>query len=200
VLGYFLSIGVGYMLLEISFLQKLILYLAQPIYSASVCIAGFLIFSGLGSQASRCCQGHSRRTVRLAVLTIVLFLLSIAAFGDRWFGLTLSAPIAWRCVIALASIAPLAFAMGYMFPLGLVGMRQESDALIPWAWAVNGCASVVATVAGPLLAMATGFQTVMLLAGGFYLLAWFCFMGSDDGANRAWGQTPSTKTGKKRHQ
>ena len=51
-MGYFLLIGVGFMLLEIGFLQKLILYLAHPIYSAAVVIASFLVFGGLGSYLS----------------------------------------------------------------------------------------------------------------------------------------------------
>ena len=76
-----------------------------------------------------------------------------------------------RAVLAVALIAPLAFAMGLPFPLVLARLRTAAPALVPWAWGVNGCASVVAAVLAGLLAMGLGGRSLMLLGVLAYLLA-----------------------------
>ena len=46
---YFGSLGLAYMFLEISILQQFIRYLYDPVFSASVVIGSFLVYSGIGS-------------------------------------------------------------------------------------------------------------------------------------------------------
>jgi hypothetical protein len=171
VFAYFTLLGIGFMFLEMGFLQQLILYLAHPVYSAAVAISGFLIFGGLGSYCSsrwRCPPGTA-----IAVLAAAAGAIGAAyTVGlHAWLGLTLGWPLALRFCVALLTIAPLAFAMGQLFPLGLRSVAMRTPQLVPWAWAVNGCASVIATVAVPLLAMEAGFSTVAKTAVGCYLLA-----------------------------
>ena len=172
--GYFSALGLGFMLLEMGFVQKLVLYLANPIYSAAVVIASFLVFAGLGSQFSRSWRWPPHRVVLGAVAVIlamaVLFLVGI----DRWLNLTQPWPMAARCVVAALTIAPLALALGHFFPMGLTRTAQSNPALGPWSWAVNGCASVAAAAITPLLAMQFGFSLVVLAAMACYGLAgWF---------------------------
>ena len=76
-----------------------------------------------------------------------------------------------RFAVALIAIAPLAFAMGHLFPAGLRRLNSSAPELVPWAWAVNGCASVAAALGAPLLAMETGFGCLILLAALCYALA-----------------------------
>jgi hypothetical protein len=90
---------------------------------------------------------------------------------DDWLALTQSWPVWARFGIAAATIAPLAAAMGHMFPTGLRSVRAAGGGLVPWAWAINGFASVSAAIATPLVAMAGGFSAVTLLAMGCYVLA-----------------------------
>lgn len=170
-LGYFLLLGVGFMLLEMGFLQKLILYLAHPIYSAAVVIAGFLVFGGLGSQLSRRWSARTRRVGMYAAGAIVCISTVYLLILDRWLGLTQSQPVAVRFLVAAATIAPPALAMGHMFPVGLRLVGASEGALVPWAWAVNGFASVVATVAAPLVAMHVGFSRLTIVAIACYALA-----------------------------
>jgi hypothetical protein len=73
--------------------------------------------------------------------------------------------------IAVMLIAPLAFAMGMPFPLGLVSVAARTPVLVPWAWAVNGFASVVAAILATLLAIHWGFNAVLILAAVLYLTA-----------------------------
>ena len=68
-------------------------------------------------------------------------------------------------------IAPLGFLMGMPFPIGLSRLAAEAPAFIPWAWGINGCASVLAALVAALLAVHVGFSAVLLLAAALYLVA-----------------------------
>ena len=76
----------------------------------------------------------------------------------------LAAPFAAKVIITLLLIAPLGVAMGVPFPLGLVAVASEAPRLVPWAWGINGCASVVGAVLASILAMHIGFSLVVCLA------------------------------------
>ncbi len=170
-LGYFLAIGVAFMLLEISFLQRFIRYLGDPIYSAGVVISGFLVFAGVGSLISGYWSIRPQRLCAIAGTCVGLLVVGYLVGMDRWLGVTQGAATPIRFAIALVTIAPLGIAMGHMFPAGMRAVSSSVAALVPWAWAVNGFASVLAAVSTPLLAMNFGFANVTLLALAFYLLA-----------------------------
>ncbi len=180
-MGYFLLLGLGFMLLEMGFVQKLVLYLAHPIYAAAVVIAAFLIFAGVGSVASSGRKISRRRTVGMAAGTVVVLGLLYLFFLDWWLGLTLGWGIGGRCVVAVATIAPLAFEMGHLFPAGLAEAGESEAELIPWGLAVNGVASVAASAAAPLLAMEIGFSRLTVIALLCYALAGFVFRGMEGG-------------------
>ena len=80
-----------------------------------------------------------------------------------------------KAAAAVALIAPLAFAMGIPFAMGLSELGGHSEALIPWAWGVNGCASVISAVAATLVAIHFGFTALMAAALLFYLIAHLSF-------------------------
>ena len=82
--------------------------------------------------------------------------------------------------LAVLLIAPLAFVMGMPFPLGLAGVAARTPTLTPWAWAVNGFASVVAAVLATVLAIHSGFTTVVIVAVVLYLTAALCAPGECD--------------------
>ena len=84
----------------------------------------------------------------------------------------LDMPLPARVAAAFAVMIPLA-GTGMLFPLGLSKLGQVRAELLPWAWAVNGCASVVATSLATLLALGAGFVVVLLSAGACYLIAAF---------------------------
>jgi hypothetical protein len=169
VAGYFAAIGVAFMLLEIAFIQKLVLFLSHPLYAVSVALAGFLFFAGLGSRfAARLDPRQLRRAVRTAIGVIVgtgtVYLLALPVLLPQWMGL----PDAAKICIALVVIAPLAFPMGLPFPVGLARIHRTAPMLVPWAWGVNACASVVAAVVATLTAMHFGFTAVVLAALTLY--------------------------------
>ena len=73
--------------------------------------------------------------------------------------------------MSLLLIAPLAFCMGMPFPIGLASLATGAAEFIPWAWGLNGFASVVSASLATLLAIQFGFTVVVLLALGLYLCA-----------------------------
>ncbi len=170
-LGYFLLLGAGFMLLEMGFLQRLIVYLAHPIYSAAAVISSFLVFGGLGSHFSRAWPFRPDRTAALAAGAVVGLTLVCAVALGPWLSLTQAMPVVVRFIVASVTMAPLAFAMGHMFPTGLALVGRSRPELVPWAWAVNGFASVVATLAAPLIAMSFGFSRLVLIAAACYAAA-----------------------------
>jgi spermidine synthase len=155
---YFGCLGLGYLLLEMIWLSRLSFLIGDPVQTAAVTICGFLLFSGLGSLATQWIKGDRARVLRGAVVVILVLGLAETAvlpLLTPWAG-ALAGPSRWA--LALAAIAPLAFAMGFPMPLGL--QRLAGSRLVPWAWGTNGFASVLAAPLAMALAMTWGHTTV----------------------------------------
>lgn len=173
VLLYFLALGLGYLFTEMALIQRLVLFLADPIYAVVVVLAGLLFVSGLGSAwaARQLRKGVS--ATRLAGLAAIIVAVTgtVYALGLHTI-LTplLSWPLPARIVLAFTLILPFA-AMGMPFPLVLRQLGQTRAELLPWAWAINGCASVVAGPLATLLALGAGLPAVLLAASACYAVA-----------------------------
>ena len=166
--AYFLLIGTGFMFIEIAVMQRLFLLLDQPVYAFAVTLAAFLGFAGLGSGAAARLHGDGRAGSghRLAsldwVAAVIAALTIFHALAGPWLvGLSAGLATAPRLALAVALIAPLAFVMGMPFPLVMARLRTGAPALVPWAWGVNGCASVIAAVLAGILAMSFGNLALM---------------------------------------
>lgn len=173
VLVCFLTLGLGYLFVEMALIQRLVFFLARPIYAVAVVLAGLLFLSGLGSAwvAWRLRKGNSATRLGCIAALIVVATSSIYAFGlYPLLTILLGWPLPARMIVALVVMLPLA-AMGIPFPLVLHHVGQNREELLPWAWAVNGCASVVAGPLATLLALGGGLPAVMLSASACYLVA-----------------------------
>ncbi len=172
--AYFACVGLAFLFVEIAFIQHLQLLLGHPVHATAVVLAGFLVWAGLGSYLSRQPLGRRRPPslpLRLAVAVAVIALLAVAyiLWMPALVGAVLGESFALRLGVAMALIAPLALAMGMPFPLGLALVEERSTDLLPWAWGINGCASVVSAIAATLLAMEIGFSGLVMLAVLLYL-------------------------------
>src|SRR5207249_4533944 len=176
---YFLAIGLAFLFVEIASIQRFILFLSHPLYATSVVLCGFLVFAGLGSGAAAALERRltawqiapAISPINVAVGGIALVALAYLAvlppLLDRLMPL---ADIA-KIPISLALIAPLAFCMGMPFPLALSRLAAHRPGLVPWAWGINGCASVLSAILATLCAMSFGFRAVVLIALALYFLA-----------------------------
>jgi SAM-dependent methyltransferase len=169
---YFLCLGLAFLFVEIACMQRYGLFIGHPLFAAVAVLVGFLVFAGAGSLVAGRLR-HRPRAVNWAVAGIVLLLLVQAVALPPPPGLVDAT--AGRIAATLALIAPLAFLMGMPFPLGLSRLANQAPADIPWAWGINGCASVLSALLAALLAVHLGFSAVLILAAALYaaaVLAW----------------------------
>lgn len=164
---HFSGIGVGFMFVEIVFIQQFILYFGNPVVAASAVLTGMLIFSGVGSLASSKLKNSNKSIVKVLLLVIV-FILGYALVLTPLLRASIGLPFILKILFSIGLIAPVAFFMGMPFPIGLKQLDKRNNKLIPWAWGVNGCFSVVSTVLATIIAVELGFIWVMILASIAY--------------------------------
>ena len=179
-LVYFGLLGFAFLFVEIPLLQHFILYLGNPAYAFTAVLFSLLFFSGLGSQIS------NRVSLRPSIVTLVILILLAPQLLPRLFTLTLGLPLTIRLILTAFLLSPLGLLMGIPFPAGIRLMKKQDqaagieneaqDVSIPWIWAVNGAASVVASILSALLALTFGFSWVLRLGAlcyaGTWLTAW----------------------------
>jgi hypothetical protein len=167
-LPYFALLGAGFMFVEIALIQKLILPLENPSYAVATVLAALLVSSGTGSFLSHrfACGKSPAAAVVIALLVIVYTLFLPAATAAM---APLALPVKFGLTFLL--IVPLGLLMGIPFPAGLRVLGDANPLLIPWAWALNGCFSVLAPILAIMLATAAGFTAVLILGAAAYFLA-----------------------------
>jgi len=173
---YFGALGLGYMFLEIAFLQQFVRYLHHPVFSAGVVIGSFLIFSGLGSQLA----SHRGAAGELGMETVVaVIVFAGATVYTLTFGLDRVLPqldLPVRMILCSLLIAPLALPLGIPFPSGLARLSKGRENLLPWAWGINGFFSVIGASGAVLIAVSWGFAAVIWIAFALYILAAVVFV------------------------
>lgn len=163
--AYFGLLGMAFLLVEIPLVQLYILLLGNPTTAFAAVLFAVLLASGVGSMAS------PRVPWRAAA---VLLAVTSAAYPFLIRGLTavlLPAPLTVRVVVGALAIVPIGLLMGIMFPHGIAHLKRTAPRLVPWAWGINGTASVISAVTAALLALAFGFSFVLLIGAAGYALA-----------------------------
>jgi hypothetical protein len=167
IFAYFGLLGIAFLFVEIPLIQRWILLLGHATYAFAAVVLSLLLFSGLGSLLARASWLPRRGAWVLLVLTALLTPLLVVRLADA----ALAWPQGARAAVAVIGLAPLGLLMGLPFPRGVAWLEDGAPRLIPWAWAVNGAASVVASVLAAILALSSGFTVVLLLGAGCYAAA-----------------------------
>lgn len=163
VCAYFSCLGMAFMFVEVALIQRFVLLLEHPVYSMAVTIPMLLLSAGLGSRYAE--KGWSTWNFVL----LVGMLLALSIFGEKLSGMGLSLPLWLRMVGVGLVIFPLGFSMGIPFPSGVKSIEARH---FPLAWGLNAGMSVLASVAGIILAMEWGFKSLFLCASGLYLASY----------------------------
>jgi hypothetical protein len=171
-LFYFGSIGFAFMFLEMALLPKYILLLSHPIYSTAVALGAILVFAGCGSLTVRHLEGKS---LWVAVTSVCIWVLIQALVEERLFRWALGWPFGGRLALTVVMVGSLSFFLGWPFPIGLRETSGRFPSLVPWAWGINGCASVIGAVLGKMTSMSVGLRMTMLIATLLYLLSAIAF-------------------------
>lgn len=168
-LAYFFCIGIGFMFLEISFIQKFVLFLGYPAYAFAITIFSLLMFSGLGSYWTGRLKSNPARTIKKIIFILISIILLYTWMLPHLFDLLIGERFSIKILIAVLSQMPLGLVLGMFFPLGIKLVNRVDSKMVPWAWGVNGMSSVVSTVLAIILAMNYGFNFVGYLAIMVYL-------------------------------
>jgi spermidine synthase len=170
---YFGALGLGFMFLEVSLIQRLTLFLGYPTYSLTVTLFALLVSTGLGSLLS---EGAARNRNRSLVLLgggiaalVAFYVVVLPPLVDVCIGW----PMLARAGLTIVLLAPLGLILGVFMPLGLrtlADLSEHPEEYVAWGWAVNGFFSVVSSVLSTVLAMTFGFDVIMGLALGTYAL------------------------------
>ncbi len=169
---FFAAIGLGFILVEISQLQRLTVFLGHPTLGLVVALFALLLSSAAGSFAVGRWPLAGSRAARAAPLLIIPAVL--LAFGTLTPAVI--APLAgletpWRILIAVALLTPIGLVMGMAFPRGLELVRLRAPAATPWLWAINGVASVLGSLAAVLVSISAGISAAFWSGVAAYLLA-----------------------------
>jgi len=165
---YFAALGAGFMLIEITLMQKMVLFLGHPTYAISVVLTSLLGFAGLGSLLAGRIRVVSRG-VLVRLLAAVLVGIALNVVGTQVvFPATLGWSFGGRVMLVILLLAPMSLALGMPFPLGIRLVEARWPGLLPWAWAINGFLSVFSSIFCIVLAMAIWFSKVLAVAAVIY--------------------------------
>lgn len=171
VAAYFTAIGLGFMFVEVALMQRFVLFLGHPAYSIPVVLASLLVAAGLGSLLGPRLVPGLRRRLGLAAFGVAAWLLASLVLLPLVFDALLGAPFSARVAVTAAVLAVPGFLMGMFFPLGLAVVAPSSEEAVPWAWGINGVASVIGSILVIVLAIGEGFGRALVWAAGLYLFA-----------------------------
>jgi spermidine synthase len=179
---YFVAVGLGYIMVEIAFIQRFVLFLGHPTYALTVVVFLLLLSSGAGSLASRRWLGQTRSVwlpLTIIVATLLLYVFILPGLLNSLVGVAFIA----KLVISAALLVPLGFAMGMPFPTGLRALASISaesrewqtnhggENTVEWAWAMNAASSVLGSVLAIVIAIEFGLNITLACGAGAYLVA-----------------------------
>ena len=173
---YFACIGFGFMFVEISQMQRLMIFLGHPTYGLSVVLFTLLLFCGLGSYWTK--KIKDPRLTHSGVLCLLILLCSLVVFGTatpyviKAFRGSITA---LRILVATAVLCPLGVFMGTAFPLGMKIASAKSAQITPWLWGINGATSVCASVLAVAIALSSSISTSFWTGFSCYVLAFASF-------------------------
>ncbi len=171
-LFFCLCVGLGYIIVEISMINKFVVYLGQPVYSLTVVIFSFLVSSSLGSQYS---QRFSYETLRGKITTILGIIVALAAIYSQLTPMITHATqglyTTSKLFVVVGLILPLGFLMGMPFPGVLRITSHTQNHGIEWAWALNSAGTVMGSVLAIFVAVHLGMTASMMCGVVAYALA-----------------------------
>jgi len=179
---YFVAVGLGYIMVEIAFIQRFVLFLGHPTYALTVVVFLLLLSSGAGSLASRRWLGQASSAwlpLTIIVAALLLYVFILTGLLNALVGLAFIA----KLLVSAALLVPLGFAMGMPFPTGLRALSLVSvdipesrsnhagENAVEWAWAMNAASSVLGSVLAMVIAIEFGLNITLACGAGAYLAA-----------------------------
>ncbi len=169
---YFCAIGLAFILVEVAFIQKFVLFLGHPTYALTVAVFWLLAASAIGSYWTR---SFSEETVRARLPRLLLGAAAIVALLSAGVTPLLTALVSWplsaRIAVAAVLLAPAGFLMGTAFPCALRLCGRSFPGALQWAWTMNAATSVLGSALAVFLSIHMGIWQTMICGGACYVVA-----------------------------
>jgi hypothetical protein len=167
--GYFSLIGLGFMLIEIGLMQKFSILLGHPIHSVAITLMAIILASGLGSLASERVRIASRWGSYLLPAGAAMLVAVAAITVQHAIDLTMRASLGARALTVVVFTFPIAFLLGFFFPLGMRSLEGRSAAARSWMWGLNGALGVLGSLVAIVISMSFGIRACLLAGAACYL-------------------------------
>jgi spermine/spermidine synthase len=176
-LVYFGALGAGFMLIEVSVLQRFVLLLGHPVYSLTVTLFSLLLGTGIGAAWSRRLDPAAlRRSTAISILVIAVIGIAVLAAATPIVAWAIPFTRGVRIAVAVAWLVPIGIALGIPMPTGLRILSARAPQMVTWAWGMNGALSVFGATLAIFIAMNWGFRVTLLSASGTYLIGLAAFL------------------------
>ena len=170
-LVYFGALGAGFMLIEVSVLQRFVLLLGHPVYSLTVTLFSLLLGTGLGAAWSRRFDPASlRRSGAIGLVTVAAIALVFLVVATPIVAWAIPFSRSARMLVAVVMLVPIGVALGIPMPTGLRILAARAPQMVAWAWGINGALSVLGATLAIFIAMNWGFRITLLTASATYVI------------------------------
>lgn len=172
-LMYFSLLGLSFMMVEMSFIQRFMLFLGHPIYAITIVISSLLLFAGIGSfLTNRIGEKKLKSNLRIILLVVIGIIICYNLTLYQLFNMLLGSEIRIRILTSILLLGIMGIFMGMAFPIGIrmVGLKNES--LIPFCYSLNGAFSVLGSILAVIFSMNIGFTKTIFIAVALYFTAY----------------------------
>ena len=168
--AYFMLIGIGFMLIEIGFLQRFSVFLGHPIYSLSIVLFSLILSTGIGSLVSDYVGIENKARFTLWAIATGGYILAQVLWVPPLLLSLDSSSLVLRGLVSVAVILPAGLLMGYGFPTGMRFISAVDRKPTPWFWGINGASGVLASAVAVGCSIAYGIGTTLTLGAVCYFL------------------------------
>ena len=168
---YFTGLGLGFMLIEISQIQRLNIFLGHPTFSLAAALFTMLLSSGIGSFLSGADKPGAAGKSKLRFITLMIILVLFGLFTPYIVEAFREYSTEIRVLVSVLILFPMGLFLGMAFPIGMKLAGEKAPGITPWLWGINGVMSVLATVLSIIIAMNYGISSSYWAGAICYLAA-----------------------------
>ena len=168
---YFAALGMGFILIELSLLQKFILLLGNPTMTFALLLFTILVASGIGSfTSSRLIPTNTRNLTFVIAGVIIIGFVYVVLLPDLIYSV-ISEEFNTKAILSVGLLFPIGFLMGMPLPTAMRLIKLHTPTFVPWMWAINGAFSVLGAVLTVVISIAYGASFAMTLGVLIYFIA-----------------------------
>lgn len=168
---YFAALGMGFILIELGLMQKLILLLGNPTMTFALLLFTLLLSSGSGSFLSSRIVKNSTRSLAYVIFGITIIGALYAAILPSVIYSVIGQQFAIKATVSILVLAPVGFLMGMPMPTGIRLLKSRRQEYVSWMWAINGAFSVLGAVISVVVAIMYGSSEALMLGISIYVAA-----------------------------